>query len=170
VVQAAGIDPRRLDEHKSQTGTLAGMSGTSPISNAELLELECDILIPAALENQITRENAPRIRAKIVAEGANGPTTPAADSILLEKGVFLIPDVLCNAGGVTVSYFEWVQDLQGFFWDEDQVNTQLERLIKRAFLEVNEVAIREKTDRRTAAYMLAVKRVAEATKVRGLFP
>jgi glutamate dehydrogenase (NAD(P)+) len=146
------------------------MPGTTPLSSLDLLELDCDILIPAALENQITAENAPRIHARIIAEGANGPVTPAADQILFEKNVFLIPDVLCNAGGVTVSYFEWVQDLQGFFWDEARVNQQLERIIKNAFHEVNETAGREKTDRRTAAYMLAVKRVAEATKVRGLFP
>jgi glutamate dehydrogenase (NAD(P)+) len=146
------------------------MPNTSPVSNDEILELDCDILLPAALENQITADNASKVRAKIVAEGANGPTTPSADAILFERGVYLSPDVLCNAGGVTVSYFEWVQDLQGFFWDEDEVNTQLERLMKKAFQEVNDIAVREKTDRRTAAYMLAVKRVAEATRVRGLFP
>jgi glutamate dehydrogenase/leucine dehydrogenase len=169
VFSARGINPYDALRHKGG-GSLADMPGTSPISNQEILELDCDILIPAALENQITQENAPRVRAKIVAEGANGPVTPAADRILYEKNVFLIPDVLCNAGGVTVSYFEWVQDLQGFFWDEEEVNRQLERVMKRAFLEVNETALREKTNRRTAAYMLAVKRVAEATKVRGLFP
>jgi glutamate dehydrogenase (NAD(P)+) len=164
-----GINPYEALKHKAN-GSVAAMPGTSAISSGELLESDCDILIPAALENQITEENAPRVRAKIVAEGANGPVTPAADRILREKNVFLIPDVLCNAGGVTVSYFEWVQDLQGYFWDEAQVNQQLERIMKKAFQEVNETAIREKTDRRTAAYMLAVKRVAEATKVRGLFP
>jgi glutamate dehydrogenase/leucine dehydrogenase len=169
VFNARGINPYEALKHKGG-GSVADMSGTSPISSQELLEVDCDILIPAALENQITQENAPRVRAKIIAEGANGPVTPAADRILFEKNVFLIPDVLCNAGGVTVSYFEWVQDLQGFFWDEEEVDRQLERVMKRAFLEVNETAVREKTDRRTAAYMLAVKRVAEATKVRGLFP
>ena len=169
VFSARGINPYEALKYKAG-GSVADMPGTSPISNAELLELDCDILIPAALENQITQENASRVRAKIVAEGANGPVTPAADRILEERNVFLIPDILCNAGGVTVSYFEWVQDLQGFFWDEEEVKRQLERIMKRAFLEVNESAVREKTDRRTAAYMLAVKRVAEATKVRGLFP
>jgi glutamate dehydrogenase (NAD(P)+) len=164
-----GIDPYQALKYK-RDGSVIGMPGTKPISSAEILELDCDILIPAALENQITQENAPRVRAKIVAEGANGPVTPTADRILFEKKVFLIPDVLCNAGGVTVSYFEWVQDLQGFFWDEAQVNQQLERIMKRAFQEVNEIAVQEKVDRRTAAYMLAVKRVAEATRVRGLFP
>jgi glutamate dehydrogenase (NAD(P)+) len=169
ILRSQGINPYEALKHKA-SGSVAAMPATSPISSSELLELDCDILIPAALENQITEENAPRVRARIVAEGANGPVTPAADRILHEKNVFLIPDVLCNAGGVTVSYFEWVQDLQGFFWDEAQVNQQLERIMKRAFHEVNETATREKTDRRTAAYMLAVKRVAEATKVRGLFP
>jgi glutamate dehydrogenase (NAD(P)+) len=169
VLNARGIDPYEVLKFKG-SGSVVGMPGTSPVSSAELLELDCDILIPAALENQITEANASRIRARIVAEGANGPVTPAADRILYEKQVFLIPDVLCNAGGVTVSYFEWVQDLQGFFWDEAQVNQQLERIIKHAFQEVNELANTQKTDRRTAAYMLAVRRVAEATKVRGLFP
>src|SRR5215831_1096021 len=169
ILSSQGINPYEAVKHKA-SGSVAAMPATSPISSSELLELDCDILIPAALENQITEENASRVRARIVAEGANGPVTPAADRILHEKNVFLIPDVLCNAGGVTVSYFEWVQDLQGFFWDEAQVNQQLEHIMKRAFQEVNETAIREKTDRRTAAYMLAVKRVAEATKVRGLFP
>jgi glutamate dehydrogenase/leucine dehydrogenase len=164
-----GINPYEALKHKGN-GSVAGMPGTSPISTTGVLESNCDILIPAALENQITETNAPLVRARIVAEGANGPVTPGADRILHEKNVFVIPDVLCNAGGVTVSYFEWVQDLQGFFWDEGQVNRQLESVMKRAFQEVNETAVRERTDRRTAAYMLAVKRVAEATKVRGLFP
>jgi glutamate dehydrogenase (NAD(P)+) len=166
---ANGINPYEALKHKGN-GSVAGMPGTSPISTTAVLESDCDILIPAALENQITETNAPLVRARIVAEGANGPVTPGADRILHEKNVFVIPDVLCNAGGVTVSYFEWVQDLQGFFWDEGQVNRQLESVMKRAFQEVNETAVREGTDRRTAAYMLAVKRVAEATKVRGLFP
>ena len=169
IFNSEGIDPYQALKYK-RDGSVVGMPGTKPISSAEILELDCDILVPAALENQITQENAPRVRAKIVAEGANGPVTPGADRILFEKKVFLIPDVLCNAGGVTVSYFEWVQDLQGFFWDEAQVNQQLERIMKRAFQEVNEIAVQEKVDRRTAAYMLAVKRVAEATRVRGLFP
>jgi glutamate dehydrogenase/leucine dehydrogenase len=170
VLNRNGLNPYELQKYKENQGSVSGMTGTSSLTNSELLELPCDILVPAALENQVAADNAPRIQAKIIAEGANGPTTPAADQILFERGIHVIPDVLCNAGGVTVSYFEWVQDLQGFFWDEDQVNSQLERLIKRAFLEVNEVATRERVDRRTAAYMVAIKRVAEATKVRGLFP
>jgi glutamate dehydrogenase (NAD(P)+) len=170
VVRRDGINPYDLEKYKLSTRSVAGMPNTSPLSNSEILELPCDILVPAALENQITAANAARVQARIVAEGANGPTTPAADRILFERDILLIPDVLCNAGGVTVSYFEWVQDLQGFFWDEEQVNLQLERLIKRAFQEVNDTAKRERVDRRTAAYMLAIKRVAEATRVRGLFP
>jgi glutamate dehydrogenase (NAD(P)+) len=170
ITRPGGMNPYDVVKFKSSNGTVSGMPNTSPVSNDEILELDCDILLPAALENQITADNASKVRAKIVAEGANGPTTPAADAVLFERGVYLIPDVLCNAGGVTVSYFEWVQDLQGFFWEEDEVNTQLERVMKKAFQEVNDTAVREKTDRRTAAYMLAVKRVAEATRVRGLFP
>jgi glutamate dehydrogenase (NAD(P)+) len=169
IISPRGINPYDALKYKGD-GSVVGMPGTSALSGGEILEVDCDILIPAALENQLTKENAPRVRAKVVAEGANGPATPAADRILYEKNVFLIPDILCNAGGVTVSYFEWVQDLQGFFWDEGQVNQQLERIIKGAFQEVNETAVREQTDRRTAAYLLAVKRVAEATRVRGLFP
>ena len=168
-LNAKGINPYEALQYKG-ADSVVGMPATSPISNAELLELSCDVLIPAALENQLTEENAGRVKAKIVAEGANGPTTPAADRILFGRNILLIPDVLCNAGGVTVSYFEWVQDLQGFFWDEEQVNSQLEKIIKRAFNEVSDTATRERIDQRTAAYMLAVKRVAEATRVRGLFP
>ncbi|MEE9180244.1 MAG: hypothetical protein V3U22_05050, partial [Vicinamibacteria bacterium] len=132
--------------------------------------LECDVLVPAALENQITLENAVSVNAKIVAEAANGPTTPGADEILHDKGVFIIPDILANAGGVTVSYFEWVQDMQGFFWDEGEVNQQLEKIMIRAFHEVSQSAEKHKVHNRIGAYVLAVGRVAEATKVRGLFP
>ena len=128
------------------------------------------MLVPAALENQITLRNASRVRARVVAEAANGPTTPGADRVLRDHGVFVVPDVLCNAGGVTVSYFEWAQNMQGYFWDESAVNRELERFMKRAFHEVLELSKRHKADMRTAAYMLAVGRVAEATRVRGLFP
>jgi glutamate dehydrogenase/leucine dehydrogenase len=168
--QSRGLDVRALLQHKEQTGSLAGFKGAEHISNSELLEMKCDVLVPAALENQITMKNASRVRARIVAEAANGPTTPGADRILREHGVVVIPDILCNAGGVTVSYFEWAQNMQGFFWDEAAVNAQLERFMVRAFREVHETAKRHKLDLRTGAYMLAVGRVAEATRVRGLFP
>jgi glutamate dehydrogenase (NAD(P)+) len=160
----------RVLEHKQETGSLAGFKGAERITNEELLETRCDILIPAALENQITLRNASRVRARIVAEAANGPTTPGADRVLHDRGVFVIPDILCNAGGVTVSYFEWAQNLQGFFWDEFEVNKQLERFMKRAFHEVLETSRKHNVDMRVGAYVLAVARVAEATRVRGLFP
>ena len=146
-----------------------GAPGTDRISNEELLELKVDILIPAALENQITEENAPRIRPKILAEAANGPTTPDADPILHENGVFLIPDILANAGGVTVSYFEWVQDLANYFWTEDEVNQKLETIMRRSFADVVSIAEKNHVHNRTAAYMLGIGRVAEATRLRGLY-
>lgn len=165
-----GLDMPRVLEHKQETGSVVGFKGAERITNDELLETRCDILVPAALENQITLRNASRVRARIVAEAANGPTTPGADRVLHERGAFVIPDILCNAGGVTVSYFEWAQNLQGFFWDEFEVNKQLERFMKRAFHEVLETSRRHNVDMRVAAYVLAVARVAEATRVRGLFP
>jgi glutamate dehydrogenase (NAD(P)+) len=169
------VNPRGLDIHavlawKAQSGALKGFSGAEPITNERLLELECDVLIPAALENQITLENAARIRAKIVAEAANGPTTPGADEVLFRNGVFLIPDILANAGGVTVSYFEWVQSLQSFFWEEVQVNQHLEKVMTRAFAEVLAISRKYRVHMRTAAYILAVGRVAEATRIRGIYP
>ena len=132
--------------------------------------MECDILIPAALGNQITESNAPRIKAKIVAEGANGPTTPDADNILYDRDIFVIPDILANAGGVTVSYFEWVQDLQEFFWSEKEVNSRLQNIICGSFEEVFKTHQKEDVDMRRAAYLLAVDRVAEAVRVRGIYP
>ncbi len=146
------------------------MPGASRISNDELLALKCDILVPAALENVITLHNADQIKAKIVAEAGNGPTTPHADEILSRKGVFVIPDILANAGGVTVSYFEWAQDLQGFFWQVQEVNSKLEFVMRRAFNDVHETMRKFHVHPRAAAYILAVGRVAEATLVRGLFP
>jgi glutamate dehydrogenase (NAD(P)+) len=134
------------------------------------LELDVDILVPAATENQITGENADRIAAKLVIEGANGPTTPLADRILYERGVFLVPDVLANAGGVIVSYFEWVQDLQSYFWAESEVNSRMEQMLLRAYKNVRATASRENVDMRTAAYLVGVKRVAEATLLRGIYP
>ncbi len=135
-----------------------------------LLELPCEILVPAALESQITARNADRVTARMVAEAANGPTTPEADSILAERGVFVIPDILCNAGGVTVSYFEWVQDLQSFFWDEADINARLAKIMVRAFESVVKTAEARECDLRTAAQVLAISRVADATATRGIFP
>ncbi len=170
ILNTKGLDPKKVLAHKQETGSVAGFPGADQITNEELLQLECDVLVPAALENQITMANAASVNAKIVAEAANGPTTPGADEILHDKGVFIIPDILANAGGVTVSYFEWVQDMQGFFWDEGEVNQQLEKIMIRAFHEVSQSAEKHKVHNRIGAYVLAVGRVAEATKVRGLFP
>jgi glutamate dehydrogenase (NAD(P)+) len=167
---AAGLDPANVIAWKQEHGTVVGYPGSDEVTNHELLELDCDILVPAALENQITAHNAARIKARVVAEAANGPTTPEADEILHDRGVFLIPDILCNAGGVTVSYFEWVQDMQSFFWTEARINESLKEIMDRAFEAVREMNERHEVDMRTAAYMVAVARVAEATTLRGLYP
>ncbi|MBI5966583.1 MAG: Glu/Leu/Phe/Val dehydrogenase [Deltaproteobacteria bacterium] len=140
------------------------------ITNEELLELDCDILVPAALENQITPKNAGKIKAKIIAEGANGPTTTEADEILHDRGIFIVPDILANAGGVTVSYFEWVQNLQELLWNEEEISERLIRILKKSFAEVLSISLREKVDMRTAALMLGIGRVAEATRLRGIYP
>ncbi|HZI93138.1 MAG TPA: Glu/Leu/Phe/Val dehydrogenase [Patescibacteria group bacterium] len=166
----AGIVPERAEERKRKRGTVVGLPETEKISNADLLTLPCDILIPAALENQITVQNAHAIRARIVAEAANGPTTPAADRVLFKNGIKVLPDILANAGGVTVSYFEWVQGLQSFFWTEDEVNKKLESIMIRAYAEVQKRAREFNVDMRTAAYILAVGRVAETTLTRGIYP
>ena len=165
-----GLDPAKVLAHKERTGSVQNYPEADNITNAQLLETETDILVPAALENQITLENATKIKTKMLAEAANGPTTPGADEVLHKNGVFLIPDILANAGGVTVSYFEWVQGLYSFFWDEGEVNRHLERKMTQAFREVLSVAARYKINMRTAAYILAVGRVAEATRVRGIYP
>jgi glutamate dehydrogenase (NAD(P)+) len=170
VFNSRGIDPLKAMRYKDRSGTVVGMPGTSRISNDDLLALKCDILIPAALENAITLNNADQIKAKIVAEAANGPTTPHADEVLARRGIMVLPDILANAGGVTVSYFEWVQDLQGFFWSEDEVKAKLETVMRRAFHEVHDTTRKHRAHMRTGAYVLAVGRVAEATLVRGLFP
>jgi glutamate dehydrogenase (NAD(P)+) len=170
VFNSRGIDPLKAMRYKDRAGTVVGMPGTSRISNDDLLTLKCDILVPAALENVITLNNVEQIKAKIVAEAANGPTTPHADEVLARRGIMLIPDILANAGGVTVSYFEWVQDLQSFFWPVEEVNAKLESVMRRAFLEVFESMRKHRTQMRTGAYTLAVGRVADATLVRGLFP
>lgn len=165
-----GIDPVKVFAHKNKAGSVIGYPDTKQVTNEELLELPCSILVPAALENQITRENADRIKAKIVAEAANGPTTPEADKILNEKGVFIIPDILDNSGGVTSSYFEWVQNLTRERWSEQEVNSKLEAMMVKAFNDVNEISKRQETDMRSAAMMLGVGRVAEAIKTLGLWP
>jgi len=170
VYNSRGIDPLKAMRYKERAGTVVGMPGTSRISNDDLLTLKCDILVPAALENVITLNNVEQIKAKIVAEAANGPTTPHADEALARRGILLIPDILANAGGVTVSYFEWVQDLQSFFWPVAEVNAKLESVMRRAFLEVHESMRKHRTQMRTGAYVLAVGRVADAALVRGLFP
>ncbi len=165
-----GLDIPAVHDHVAANRSVVGFPGADPISNEELLLLKVDVLVPAALENQITSANAPKVQCKILAEGANGPTTPEADEILCDKGVFIIPDVLCNGGGVVVSYLEWVQDLQAFFWAEDQINKELERHVVNAFHRVSAEAERLKVDNRTAAQVLAIRRVAEATMIRGIYP
>jgi glutamate dehydrogenase (NAD(P)+) len=165
-----GIDMRQLEAHVAESGSVAGFPDTEPISNTELLEQPCDILIPAAVGSQIHGDNAARIKATIVAEGANGPTTPEADAILRERGVTVIPDILANAGGVIVSYFEWVQGLQYYFWRESEITSRLQEVMTRAFNRVWTLGEKEGTDLRTAALMEGIRRVAEGYKVRGLYP
>jgi len=165
-----GINPEKLRLHKLQTGSVLSFENCTNITNEDLLASDCDILIPAAMENQITEKNADSIKAKIVSEGANGPTTPKADKILFEKGVYLIPDILANSGGVTVSYFEWVQNLTRTHWKLDEVNSKLEKRVVEAFYEVESLSKKEKSDMRTSALMLGVGRVASAINTRGLWP
>ncbi len=165
-----GLDPVRLTAHKRHNETVSTYRDGDFVTNEELLELGCDILVPAAVERVITEKNAPNIKAKLLVEAANGPLTPEADLILREKGTFIVPDILANAGGVVVSYFEWVQDIQQFFWTEKEVNDRLRDVIRRAFSEVWSVAQERSTDMRTAAYILAVGRVAEAIRMRGIYP
>jgi glutamate dehydrogenase/leucine dehydrogenase len=165
-----GIDIPKLMLHKEKTGSVVGFPASESITPEQLLSLECDILVPAALENVVHGENAPSIHAKIIAEAANGPLTPEADRILEAKGVFIIPDILCNAGGVTVSYFEWVQDEQHLFWEAQDVYNRLERVMKTSFNDVLKIHLVRKVGMRTAANMLGISRVAEATKLRGLYP
>jgi glutamate dehydrogenase (NAD(P)+) len=170
VLNPKGLDIAKVIAHKNKTGSVVRFPGAQAISNNEVLEVECDVLIPAALENQITLENAYRVKAKIIAEAANGPTTPGADRILYEKGIMVIPDILANAGGVTVSYFEWVQDLQELFWEVEEVNRKLEKIMGKAFDAVYSTAKQYKVDMRIGAYILAVDRVAKATESRGIWP
>jgi len=165
-----GIDVKAALSHKVATKSLAGLRGTKEISPEDIIGVDCDILLPSALENAITLANVGKVKAQIIAELANGPTTPGADKVLAENGVLLVPDILANAGGVTVSYYEWVQDQNSFFWSEKQINDTLEQTIRTAFNSVHETATHYDTDFRTGAYILAVSRVAEATSVRGIFP
>jgi glutamate dehydrogenase (NAD(P)+) len=170
VYSDTGIDIQAALRHKAETKSLAGLSGTKSMSPEDIVGVDCDILLPSALENAITLANVGTVKAKIIAELANGPTTPGSDRVLADEGVFLVPDILANAGGVTVSYYEWVQDQYSFFWSEHQINETLEQTMRTAFNSVYETAQRYDTDMRTGAYILAVDRVAEATRVRGIFP
>jgi len=170
IVNENGLDPVKVLQHKQETGSVVGYPGADTITNEELLTLKCDVLVPAALENVITAENAPKINTKILAEAANGPVVPEADPILFEKGVFVIPDILANAGGVTVSYFEWVQDNYSLYWKEEDVNKRLKEIMQNSFDAVIEVAEKYKIDNRRAANVYAVDKVGEAIRVRGIFP
>lgn len=165
-----GIDPRKALAHKRETGSVVGFPGAESISNEKILEAPVDILVPAAVEMQITGDNAHHIQAKVIVEGANAPTTPDADRILEERGILVVPDILANAGGVVVSYFEWVQDLQVFFWDAEAINQKLEKIMVNAFRDVVAVREEKKVDLRSAALILAIQRCAEAIRTRGIYP
>jgi len=167
---AEGMNPHAIEAHKVKTGSVVGFPGSKQITNEEVLESKADILIPAALENQITSKNANKIQAKIVAEAANGPTVPEADKILYERKVVVLPDVLANAGGVTVSYFEWAQDIQGFYWSLEEVNQRLERVMVRSYADVHKVAEERHVHNRTAAYVVSIQRVVDAIRIRGIYP
>ena len=169
VYNAKGLDIPALLDYAGRNKTVAGFTGAEPLTNEQLFSLDVDVLIPAALENQITIANAPSIRAKIIVEGANGPTTPEANNLLHQRGVLVVPDILANSGGVTASYFEWVQDRHGYFWTEQEVNERLEQKMMQAFGAVGEIAVGYKVDLRTAAYIVAIKRVADVTRVRGMY-
>ncbi len=170
IYNKSGLDIHKLLDYKTKTGSVVDFTGSRAISNEELLQLDVDMLVPAALENQITEKNASSVKAKMVVEEANGPTTPKADEILHKNEVMLLPDILANAGGVTVSYFEWVQDIQSFFWSLEEVNSRLETVMTRAYNDILPIAKKENIDMRTAAYVYAVKKVVDAHKIRGLWP
>ncbi|MFQ6090501.1 MAG: Glu/Leu/Phe/Val dehydrogenase, partial [Candidatus Bipolaricaulia bacterium] len=167
IYSEAGLEPDAVLEHKRESGSVVGFRDTEAISNEDLLELQVTVLWPAALENAITEENAGNIRAKIIAEAANGPTTPEADQILHQKGIFVIPDFLCNAGGVTVSYFEWVQNVCGYYWSLEEIQQRLDEKMTKAFHAVLEMQRQKGVHMRLAAYLVAVQRVAEAMRLRG---
>jgi glutamate dehydrogenase (NAD(P)+) len=169
VYNAKGLDIAALQEHRKETGSITGFAGGEDMDKTEAMFLDCDVLIPAATENVITSQNADRLRCKILCEGANGPTTPLADLVLADKNVFVIPDILANAGGVTVSYFEWVQDRQGFFWNENLVNSRLQEIMDESFDAIVEYAGKHRVNNRTAAYMVALDRVANAIRLRGIY-
>src|SRR6266700_3800896 len=170
VGNSEGLDIRALDEHVKEAGSVVGFPGADTISNQDILEQPCDILLPAATGSQIREDNAGRIRAQVVVEGANGPTTPEADVILHNRGLLVIPDILANAGGVVVSYFEWVQGLQFFFWKESEITSRLQEIMARAFTRVWNISKKEHVNLRTAALMEGIRRVADAHQVRGLYP
>lgn len=170
IYNAKGLNIDSVYAHLKKTGSLKGYRGSDAITNEELLALKCDVLVPAALEGAICAANADEVQARIIIEGANGPTTPEADAILNEKGIFVIPDILANAGGVVVSYFEWVQGLQSFFWSEQEINRQLQNVMEDAFKAVHDISLSKKVDMRFAAYILAINRIVNAMELRGIFP
>jgi glutamate dehydrogenase (NAD(P)+) len=165
-----GLDPEAINRHKKEAGGVSGFPGAEPLSNADLLEIDCDVLIPAAVEGVISVKNADAVKARVVCEAANGPVTFEGDKVLNDRGIFVVPDILANAGGVTVSYFEWVQDIQAYFWSEEDVNERLRQILERAFVEVYELAKDKDMTMRQAAHWIGVGRVAEAHLTRGLFP
>jgi glutamate dehydrogenase (NAD(P)+) len=165
-----GLDPEAINRHKKEAGVVAGFAGADAITNEELLEVDCDVLIPAAVEGVVTVKNADNIKARVICEAANGPITFEGDKILGDRGVYVVPDILANSGGVTVSYFEWVQDIQAYFWSDDEVNDRLRRIMESAFYQVHELAEDKGLTMRQAAHWIGVGRVAEAHLTRGLFP
>jgi glutamate dehydrogenase (NAD(P)+) len=170
IYNEAGLDPAAVLRHKQERGTVVGFPGAMTVRVQDVLEVPCDVLVPAATEGVITAANAPRVQARIITEAANGPTTPEADAILYKRGCIVVPDILANAGGVTVSYFEWVQDLQSFFWGVEEITQRLEVIMNSAFASVAEKTDQYHCDMRLAANMLAISRVAEATQIRGIYP
>jgi glutamate dehydrogenase (NAD(P)+) len=170
VYRERGLDPEAINRHKKGGGSVSGFPGAEPVTNEELLEIDCDVLVPAAVEGVISVKNADKVRARVVCEAANGPITFEGDKVLTERGIFVVPDILANSGGVTVSYFEWVQDIQAYFWSEEDVNDRLRQIMERAFVEVYQMSEDKGLTMRQAAHWIGVSRVAEAHLTRGLFP